>query len=205
MMTFMGKRHRRHGKGRDQSESRENAREPFRKHHGSSLPQARLPPKQFWMIAGKSHASADLAVCLQQKMQYAAAAEAARTPIANRAYMGPLEYITVTPSRKGRIHADRLCGSAGGHANITHFPRLFAVLMRVSRAGRPVHHSQHCGATSLQKAPNKVRGEYEEGDIEPGRVVPYHRCLNDLCCVLRWDEADDDRIGMLVCCTAYVG
>ena len=68
--------------------------------------------------------------------------------------------------------------------------------MRVSRAGRPVHHPQHFGAAGLQKTPNKTRGEYEEGDIEPCRVIPCDRCLDDLGCALHWDEAEngEDRL-----------
>src|SRR5438132_1446007 len=38
--------------------------------------------------------------------------------------------------------------------------------------GRPVHHPQHFRAAGLQESPHQHGRENQEGDVEPGRVVP---------------------------------
>src|SRR3954453_6672518 len=91
MMTLMGPCHRRHGKGRDQNYRRQNARELFIKGHEPIYHPAPISARAILddhkQCKQKSWWT-DTTACLQQKMQYAAAAEAARTPIVNRVYIG---------------------------------------------------------------------------------------------------------------------
>ena len=49
------------------------------------------------------------------------------------------------------------------------------------RLGRLVHHAQHFWTTGFQKTQYKERGQTEEHDVEPSRVIPRDVSLYDLC------------------------
>src|SRR6476620_10731211 len=98
-------------------------------------------------------------------MQNAAAAEAARTPIVSRASIGglPVSGVMVqiyhgnafTQRKNPVLRPLKPVGSAGLSWRLPGIPRFLAAtvyrLMRVSLAGKPVHHPKHSWAASLQK------------------------------------------------------
>jgi hypothetical protein len=62
-------------------------------------------------------------------------------------------------------------------------------MMGMAGPGRPIHHAHHLWAACPQEAPHQQRGEDEEGDVEPGRVVPTDRGFDHASVVFRWNEA----------------
>ena len=44
---------------------------------------------------------------------------------------------------------------------------------------RSIHHPQHWHAARPDKAPDEIRREHEESDVEPRSVIPGNRCLDD--------------------------
>jgi hypothetical protein len=61
--------------------------------------------------------------------------------------------------------------------------------VRVLGRGR-IHHAQHSQAAAVAKVPpDEQPAERQEDDIEIGRGVQDHACLEDFCLALRRDQA----------------